>query len=494
MRRIYLIVIFLVLIFVGSSCHSNKLKNNEKALTQKILTEEDQLARQEQLRIEKEKLLADSLAKLPKGFRLKEERRIDPNNPPMVIDVAGNRSNPQRIKLSQLFSKIEYVRLEPNQDSSELLLGMRCVVAPSHIYLISGRGSIFQFDRKGVFICTVCVGNLQFTRYNGMTMITKEQSDLFEGATGAYWNGDKLCYQYENRPAQKSYIVTFEDKEGTETSTYHLPGTVETKNPINGKGKILTELKKGSSATATPKAFLLGSNTLAFAQQRKPVRQTANFINVVSITGDTISEFKDNDPIKNFSKSVSRGVDDGDIYYNGSTLFIRQSFNDTIYQLISPNRLVPRYILNFGDLGIRSAQEGIDPGVSLKEKLVLQSFLETTNFIFITYSKDYSCPNTAKQGTLKYSRLVYDKKTRKLTPIYIDEEPFIPKGKMTWPSAPNIHIDNDLDGIPFIFPTLATANGQPFSIISGDVLLKSDRQDLPFKNIRESDRIIAIYH
>jgi hypothetical protein len=411
-----------------------------------------------------------------------------------VIDIAGNRTNPQKIKLSLLFSKIEYIRLEQNQDSSEHMLVMRYVVAPNYIYATSGRGSIFQFDRKGVFIRTVCVGNLQFTSYNGMTMVTKEQSDMFEGAQGAYWNGDKLCYQYENRPAQKSFLVTFDDEISQGTSGVQLPETVESKNMMKGNGKILTELKKDPEVYATPTPYLLGRNILAFAQRSKPVRQTANFIDVVSVTGDTLCEFKDNDPIKNYSKSVSRGVDGGNTYYFGGTFFIRQSFNDTIYEMIPPYRLVPRYILNFGDLGIKSAQEGIDPGVSLKDKLVLQSFLETNRFIFITYSKDYDCPNTAKQGTLKYSRLVFDKKTRKLIPIYIDIEPFITKGKMTWPSAPNVNIDNDLDGMPFIFPTSATANGMPFSVIPADLLLKSDLQNMPLKNILPNDRIIAIYH
>jgi hypothetical protein len=109
MKTMYLIPMLLVLLFIGSSCHPNKLKNNEKTLVKQILTEEEQLAHQEQIRKEKERLLTDSLATLPKGFQFKEERRIDQNNPPIVIDIVGNRTNPQKNKLSQLFSKIEYV-------------------------------------------------------------------------------------------------------------------------------------------------------------------------------------------------------------------------------------------------------------------------------------------------------------------------------------------------------------------------------------------------
>lgn len=486
-------VLLLAVILVLVACNSNRLKTDEKSLAKQILTEEQQLAHEAELRVEREKQLADSIAKLPKGFRFPESRNIDLQNHPVVIDMIGNRKNPQKIRLLQLFSRVEYIRLDQNQDSVEFLLGTRYIVALNHIYVTSGRGSIFQYDRKGHFIRTVCTGNLQFTSYNGGMMVTKEQSDLFEGAQGAYWNGDKLCYQYENRPAQKSYLVTFGDEISQGISGLQLPETVESKNQINGSGKILTELKKNPSIYSTPTPYLLGNNTLAFAQRRKRAEQTANFIDVVSVTGDTLCEFQDNDPIRNFSKSTYRGVDDGDAYYMDGTLYLRQSFNDTIYQLIPPNRLVPKYILDFGDLGIQSAQEGIDPEVSLKEKLILQDFLETNRYIFITYSKDYDCPNTAKQGTLKYSRLVYDKKSGTLTSIYIDEAPSIPEGKMTWPKAPDLNIENDLDKMPFKWPESVTAGGQPFSTFSGKELLKQKNPDFPLKNINENDRIIAIY-
>ena len=268
---------FLFLLILGFciSCNSNRLKTDEKSLTKQILTEEQQLAQEAGLRAEREKQLADSIAKLPKGFRFPESRNIDSQNPPVIIDIIGNRKNPQKIKLSQLFSKVEYIRLEQNQDSAEFLLGTRYIVAPNHIYVTSGRGSIFQFDRKGHFICTVCTGNLQFTNYNGGMMVSKEQSDLFEGAQGAYWNGDKLCYQYENRPAQKSYLVTFDDEITQGASGLQLPETVESKNMMKGNGKILTELKKDPSVYSTPTPYLLGNTTLAFAQRRKRAYQTA---------------------------------------------------------------------------------------------------------------------------------------------------------------------------------------------------------------------------
>lgn len=485
--------ILLLVLLIGASCHRNRLKNNEKSLIKQILTEEDQLVREATVRAEREKQLSDSVAKLPKGFRFKENRSIDPQNPPTVIDIAGTRTNPRGIKLSHLFGKVEYIRLEQDPDSTLNSHKFRTIIG-SNIYTVSNMGSICQYDPKGHFIQIVCKGNLQSTEFNGVMMVTKEQADQFEGAKEGYWHDNKLFYQYENRPAQKSYLMTFDDPADSGTASILLPGSVESKNLINGKGKIKSELKTATSMYSLPVPYLLNNSMMAFVQRRKRLELPTDFISVISTSGDTLCKFKDNDPIKYFSRSNYRGVDDGNTYYFNGTLHLRQSFNDTIYQLIPPNRLVPKYILNFGNLGIKSANEGIDPTISLKDKLMLQSFLETDRFLFITYSKDYDCPNTAKSGTLKFSRLIYDKKNETLSLLYLDEAPFIAEGKMSWPLSPNINIENDLDGMPFNWPTSITANHKPFSIISGEDLLKFKSENLPIKNIRKNDRIIAIYY
>jgi hypothetical protein len=392
-----------------------------------------------------------------------------------------------------MFSKVEYIRLERDPDSIFYSNKFLTIIG-SNIYTVSDIGSISQYDQKGHFIQKVCNGNLQSTRINGVMWVTKEQANQFEGAKVGYWHENKLCYQYENRPAQKSYLMTFDDLVGSGESSILLPSSVESKNQINGKGKIKSELKPSPFMYSLPVPYLLNNSMMAFVQRKRSVELPNDFISVISISGDTLCKFKDNDPITNFSKSNYRGVDDGNIYYFNGTLHLRQSFNDTIYQLIPPNRLIPKYILNFGNLGIKSANEGIDPNFSLKDKLILQSFLETDRFLFITYSKDYICPNTANNGTLKFSRLIYDKKNKTLSLIYLDEAPFIAKGKMSWPLSPSINIKNDLDEMPFIWPTSITANRKPFSIISGEDLLKFKSENLPIKNIRKNDRIIAIYY
>ena len=220
-----------------------------------------------------------------------------------------------------------------------------------------------------------------------------------------------------------------------------------------------------------------------------------DFIDVVSASGDTLCRFKDFDLIRNFAKTTYRGVDAGDIYYQNGTLHLRQAFNDTIYQLNLPNSLVPKYILDFGNLGIKSAFEGVDPDVGLQDKLVHESFLETDRYLFVTYTKDYDCPNTARNGTLKYSRVIYDKKIKELIPVYLDEEPCMPGKKLSWPSAPEINIENDLDDFPFLWPDRVTEKGEPYVRFTPKSLSEKFGDDswLGFKGMDEKDYMIAIY-
>ena len=89
-KMLKLIFSFFFILVVFISCnHKNKLNSDEQALSKQILTEEEQLAQEAAQRAEKEKQLADSVAKLPKGFRFKEDRSVDPQNPPVIMDVQG---------------------------------------------------------------------------------------------------------------------------------------------------------------------------------------------------------------------------------------------------------------------------------------------------------------------------------------------------------------------------------------------------------------------
>lgn len=60
--------------------------------------------------------------------------------------------------------------------------------------------------------------------------------------------------------------------------------------------------------------------------------------------------------------------------------------------------------------------------------------------------------------------------------------------------APNVNIENDIDGAFFKWPTMSTTDGKPYSIIRKWELDEIPGANLPFKDFSEKDYIIAIYH
>ncbi len=491
MKQIFIYVI-IVSTWLAFSCGGNKLKSNEKTLGQQILTEEEQLAYEAEFRAVTEKQLADSLAKLPKGYRIPENRHIDPEHPPVIIDISGYRTNPQKIKLSQLFTKIDYILLEPVPDSSFYKQGNTGFLANDNFLYGCSANGIVQYNNEGKFIKYICKNDYHYTQINGYEMVTEQDWSMFKGSSQPGLLNNKLFYRYENRAAGIALLMKYD--EHSDDVRMSLP-TPETKNDeISRLGVTVAKLAVRKNALMRPEFVPLGNLFVGNILIRKSLNGLKNFLSVTNNKGDTICTFEDKDPIRNFSKSVYRGVDSGNSYLFNGRLNLRQAYNDTIYQLIPPNRLVPKYVFDFGNLGIKSASEGIDPGFSLKDKMVFHSLLETDHYLFITYTKDYECSNTAKNGTLKYSRLIYNKKSKILTPLYLDEPPFISEGNLTSPSAPDANVENDLDSMPFRWPKFVTAKGEPFSKISGNELLKIKNKDLPVKNFSKNDWIIAIYH
>lgn len=489
----FLTMLWISLICFTFSCGGNKLKTDEKALRKQIMTEEEKIAKEEAVRAEKENQLADSIAKLPKGFRFKEDRSVDPNNPPTIIDIIGSRLKaPQKIKLSQLFNKIEYIRLHPLPDSTfyDTSTGASTglLVSDKYIFGYSGNG-IVQYDLEGKFIKYICKNECYSTKVNGIVMVMLEDWKRFVGSNQPKILNNKLYYRYEDRPAGFASLMEYNPIE--DDAQVSLPVQENNKKNIKGLGKEIGRLRVRNKMTERPEFVPLGRQFVGCNFIGKSFESKKIFFIVTnSGTGDTICTFKDNDPIVNFTRSVYRSEKYGDSYHYKGVLHLRQTFNDTIYQLIPPNRFIPKYILDFGRMGIQSANEGIDPNFSRKDKLVPQSFLETSRYLFITYTKDYDSPNTGK-----YSRIIYDKKNKNLIPVYLDEKPFLSKGgNMAWASAPDLNIENDIDAMPFKWPEFVTSNDLAFSVLSGKELIRLNVPNLPLKNIRANDRIIAIYH
>jgi hypothetical protein len=423
----------LVLLFMLPSCHRNRLKTDEKELINKL--NQDEREQKTTDSIAKAQRIKNKESDLPGRFLLKGDRSVDPLNPPLIIDLEANLDNIIEVKLSEVVSGIRYVKIEQPPDSA-FAGGVRFDYYLADDYFIAvNRLGILKYTKNGRFISTVVKNN--FTT-DGFLISNFIGASYMQGGGTDYNNiqitGNKLYYTYENAIASQDYRMEYDCSElDVDPQKEFNP---EFPAGILGKGKIVADYNAkdngGKSNTSVRNSFLtkwIDNNTYT-----KKLRG-ADIYAIISKEGDTLSKFPLYEKLVNYTKSVGRGTDPGSYYkFEGKTYF-RNSYNDTLFHVIPPNRLLPVYVLNLGKYKT-TRQQGTDPGFELTGKIIPEEWIETKNYIFLTYTKDsYDCPNTRKYKIVKIYYALYSKINRQLSVIKGDPYDYSPE-----------ILANDIDG------------------------------------------------
>jgi hypothetical protein len=415
-----------------ASCGKNRLKTDEKALTKQILTEEEQLAHEAGLRAEREKQLADSIARLPKGFRFKEEREASLQTPPVVINIAENLENMADLKLSDVATDIQYIRLEPVPDTDHPRnIKYKYYLMDNYLVALNIYGT-HLFTKDGKYIRSIVKNQLSGVEYNEKNNYLMFWNDytLVGGGTSVWARGNTLFYVYSNNITGQQVIMEYDcTKEQTLLNTGFNP---ENPAAINGLGEISIDLKHGNTTPPPPRKHqgMWSTSPENLYEQSgifSPDRNTyiarlhgKNMLGILGNQGDTLATFSKPEQLKNYTKELMRGTDSGTQYEKGGNLFFRSNFNDTIFQVIPPNKLLPVYVLNLGKYKV-SMQEGVDPDASLEEKIIPLDWADSKNYIFLTFTKDsYDCPNTRKNKSVKIYHALFSKSSQQLQIVKAD--------------------------------------------------------------------------
>jgi hypothetical protein len=444
------ILIFLMLSIV-ISCHHNRLKTNEKELAKEITIQERE--KEDADRAANEKKLADTLNHHNGGFRLKENRSVDKAHPPIVIDLAGSLNNVKEINLSDVASGITYVRMEPVPDSTlPADLKFNYHLMDKNIVAVNLYG-IHLYTKDGRYIHSI-VKN----RYTGMQVtpgnVMFRNDYTKRGAGLSVWSDmNKLFYNYSNNITGQKYIMEYDCSSNQLVNNYQFDP--EKPDQISGLGKIAIDLNNGK--TLPPKPHnpngMFGGRPEWFFREMNPFMLDQSTYSVPSYDdkmmiilnnrGDTLSTFTKLEQLKNYSKSMERWGDLGTHYEHNGKLYLRPGSNDTVFEVVPPNRLFPVYTLQLGVFKT-SMQEGVDPDFNLSGKIIPCEWAETNDLIFITYTKDsFDCPNTRKNKTVKIYHALYSKLSHQLLIINGDPYDYSPEilknnidgGMPVWPSS-----------------------------------------------------------
>jgi len=458
MSKISTFLCFVYLITFFQCQQKNQLAQNETALI-------NELAAAEEINV------AQQITSGPnKYLDIPEESRSDPGSSPIVLDIISARSDVRDKKLTDLFSKIRYIPIRFNESLDTFLLKhfrFDFLITPNSIIATNEAFGITHFDTNGHFVKQIAKNKYHYTAYpEGNTlMVSPEDRNEFIGSKqSVHALEDHIYYEFHNAPAQVGKMMEYNVSPTALSATTLQPLENSQYIPIGLElFDMDIEEKKGKlQRLAIKDRIPINRENWISRYGVLGSSETGSFIFSTDINGDTLTKFTDNDPVRHFSGSLYRSIDSqGTQYYYNGQQHIRQAHNDTIYIITGSNKLSPKYVLDFGEKGIRSTMEGIDPKMSLADKFIPTQIVESAKYLFMIYTQNNANPNNAKKGTVFYNACIFDKAKDELYHLYIDKPPFVPIGR-SWPQNPSGFLENNYDNGPDFWPEKVAHDGMPF--------------------------------
>jgi hypothetical protein len=448
----FIILLFLIILILLPSCHHNRLKTSEKELGKEIITQEKAKNEAEKIALEKQK--SDAPANLRSGSRYKEIRSVDPKNPPVRLDILGTGKNTREFMLSDIASSIRYVKLETPPDT--MLLNdpfyfrddhIATIVSDDEQIIYQGLYGLSCYDMAGKYLETVWKNESGIVDNGGGIMI----NNLFgiSPIIPISLSEGNLHFFFEDGPGGKGFVMKY--KPGIEKG-FNVQPNNELKSRLQIPGDTLFNTTNIFS-DRFDRIFGVSQGLWTGINNKWNAGKSGALLVTYNDSGDILCKFTDYDRIVNFSFGQYRcPVELTSYYYNG-LLTIKPEYNDTIFRMIPPNRLLPSYIIDFGEFKV-NFMEGLNPDLDLSGKYMLNSLHETDNFLFIRYTKNQDSPNNERKKAVKFYNVLFDKKQGKL--FHQPGFTLLPEG-----------IINNLDGgMPF-WPEFITPKGEMMKLVSG---------------------------
>jgi hypothetical protein len=474
-RSIHFIII--VFIFASISCHPNRLKTSEKELTKLIRTQEkENVAAQRNA----EKGPVDTKSNLPAGFVYKEDRSVDPANPPVVLDFSDDIPVRQ-IKMSAIASKIRYIVLQVPDDSLYFSWGASLHFTSDNI-VVSNNLGINLFSTDGKFIQTICK-NYVTPEERAAGNFSRE---TFRGAwvNHVYTAGNSVYYKYTDYPGEQVSLLRF-----TLDNNLPIMGQVNSpeiksldyaKGDVISSGKLATE--REAAGLESTNIFAISDNFYAGLPPNLPEAFDKNtpMLIIFNAKGDTLCKFRQYDNLETPVTSPLIRSFSNSSWSNGDVATFKSSFNDTIFRIYTPNRLRPAFVFNFGEHKI-TADNWLHVNRSLSKKISIRDIFETSQYLFIAYV-NYT---TDKLKDARNEKVIYDKEKKEFfrlagkngevsTPA---APPPPPSSNIQPPVAgsPGLLLENDLDGGLAFWPGYVTYDGKMVRVVRPEELISHFR-------------------
>ena len=340
---------------------------------------------------------------IPPGIKFKESRVVDPAHPPIVLDIANRKLNIRKFNLSDYYTQVRYVKLKHPKSATEgnFLLDIRggsigfvdekirrffntmdiySKFKFTDDYIIAGDAcfGLHCYDKEGKFLYTIESNDYPKVYDASRVSISFNAPDLqgFYGKISVNGNNCLYCVKEDNETMLCFYDLTL-------------------------KKRIMTR-------PIERRALILDHQSMADYVD-EPVRAPEDFLLTFDLKGDTLCRFPNYNPIPVTKGGSYTSPPSPFIYYFNKQLTIQQTLNDTVYRVISPNRLIPVYVLNFGTYRA-DVQTYLFGNIS--EKLIPNTWKETDQYILFGYTQNIPSPLNKQNGSVQFFYSYFDKKSR----------------------------------------------------------------------------------
>ena len=347
------------------------------------------------------------------GIKYTESRAVDPAQPPVVIDIANRKLNIRKFNLSDYYTKVRYIKLKHPKSATkgtflldyrtsyisamgkewerrDFIMG-RSIFKFTDDYIVAGDAcfGLHCYDKEGKFLYTIESNDFPKTYDASQSSVSFAAPDVkgFYGRITAHGNNCLYCVMEDYRSRLCLYDLT-------------------------QKKRIVTRPFEG-------RVLILDDNSIA-SYVYHPVNAPDNFLFTLDLMGDTLCQFRSYNPIPEIRGNYLNPPIP-DIYYYDKQLTIRQTLNDTVYRMVSPNRLLPTYVLNFGPyrIDVQTYLFGVDLSevnlVGVKsEKLFPYKWRETDRYILFIYTLIHDFKNNSGGESVTFFYSYFDKKSRQL--------------------------------------------------------------------------------
>jgi len=350
--------IFLLIFLIIAACG----KNRRPGLSDTELFAQKETA--DTLRQTPKDSIVEADSVVPPGIKYVESRAIDPANPPVVLDIANQKLNIRKFNLSDYYTKVRYIKLKHPMPSAE---------------------GNFLFDAD------YTTGSMSGTGVSSLFYLMKDSiiaGDVFFG-----------YYSYDN---EGKFLHTIK--------TYDFPKVYDpSQNKISYNYDDYKRAVSEGSARKNNNRFRVDDQTMASYVYNRGDTLSNDFFFTFSSKGDTLCRFRNYNPKPNKKGLPISWNDPPNLYFYRGITTIRQSMNDTVYRLSTPNRLIPAYVLKLGayKLDISLAED-------FSNKFFTNKWKETDKYVLFTYNKDRDTPNNRDKGNVKFFYSYYDKKSHQL--------------------------------------------------------------------------------